>query len=714
MTNAQPLIDNGTIPWSPQDALPLALVVPRTVIELEYEAHNFDTAKTRAAALLANKAIDAFPALRDVVKYYHAACSLQTERPIMALAELRALSNKPASAFKDGTDLQRLLTQVEAQLRAQGLPTDPPQPLGIPGAASSSTGETTDEWSQLLPDDSQIIQPLAVLAARAVARVVSQHPEDYYNDLGDIPEHPRSQIFSFISFRAFHVFKKHPLYARYLHNTSLYAAIRAEENFYRSLFVKSRSHPELADPYVTLIDVWEEQDAFITEPLSPEEAKWPMLFDHTVPQASGVQTVVSQPMFKTHWDIFTEGQLAELNWDNVFVAGGCVLAALTPAPEGSKRDYFHNVAYPSSDIDLFIYGLTPEQANDKLLEIEATLKVFHDKHGISAVESVRTRHAITFISQYPFRNIQVILRCYKSPAEVLLGFDIDCCAVGYDGSTVWAAPRAARALKMRYNLFDLDRRSKTYEARLIKYGKRGYAIALPKLDISRIQNAFKPERARTWMPPVHGEGLATLLRGNQFFFSNMPPNPAEIQPAPRFWAKRPEFKIGYPGDNTDYSNIHIAYGEHWTHTAVMSRLRNLVTNSEWVRSTQNPPQALSTHLVIGDINVLLQAYVSTGVPSGIMEADPDNEDAPLATMIHVDGIDMWRTVNPGGQDDGNPYVNARAQADGSLLMTGSFSTPSLTEEQWYATGYEPLPAAATDGDTTLTADVDEAPAAFAF
>jgi hypothetical protein len=56
---------------------------------------------------------------------------------------------------------------------------------------------------------------------------------------------------------------------------------------------------------------------------------------------------------------------ADVNWSNVFAAGGSVAACLTHIPEKydesniTRRDYFHNVAYAGSDVDLFLYGLTP-------------------------------------------------------------------------------------------------------------------------------------------------------------------------------------------------------------------------------------------------------------------------------------------------------------------------------------------------------------------
>ena len=60
-------------------------------------------------------------------------------------------------------------------------------------------------------------------------------------------------------------------------------------------------------------------------------------------------------------------------------------------------------------------------------------------------------------------------RLYKSPAEVLMGFDIDCATVGYDGKRVWSLPRFHRAITKQYNLVDVSRRSTTYESRLMKY-----------------------------------------------------------------------------------------------------------------------------------------------------------------------------------------------------------------------------------------------------
>ena len=52
---------------------------------------------------------------------------------------------------------------------------------------------------------------------------------------------------------------------------------------------------------------------------------------------------------------------------------------------------------------------------------------------IYAVRSLRT---VTFVSEFPLRKVQIVLRLYKALAEVLHGFDVDACSIGFDGHTV--------------------------------------------------------------------------------------------------------------------------------------------------------------------------------------------------------------------------------------------------------------------------------------
>lgn len=67
-----------------------------------------------------------------------------------------------------------------------------------------------------------------------------------------------------------------------------------------------------------------------------------------------------------------------------------------------------------------------------------------------------------------------------------MGFDVDACSVGYDGSAVWMTPRCHYAHVKQHNSVDITRRSPTYEHRLTKYAKRGFEVLCPGLDRANV------------------------------------------------------------------------------------------------------------------------------------------------------------------------------------------------------------------------------------
>ena len=186
----------------------------------------------------------------------------------------------------------------------------------------------------------------------------------------------------------------------------------------------------------------------------------------------------------------------------VFVAGGSVLRCLTQAKRGRED------AFKGSDVDLFLFGMSSEQEamaklhaiNKHIMQVtgktmppakedDAPAKkmrplriwnnFFHtsirEKLSRAAVLYGRTKGSVTFV--VGDMSIQVILRLYKSRPEVLMAFDLDSCAVGYDGTAVWALPRCRRALNGRFNMIDETRPNVKYEARFLP--ARGVAPSLP-------------------------------------------------------------------------------------------------------------------------------------------------------------------------------------------------------------------------------------------
>lgn len=94
-------------------------------------------------------------------------------------------------------------------------------------------------------------------------------------------------------------------------------------------------------------------------------------------------------------------------------------------------------------------------------------------------------------AQHPYRTIQIVLRIYSSPAEVILSFDIDSAGVAFDGEKVLITPRAALAFKTQCNTVDMTRRSPSYEYRLAKYHPRGFEVFVPDLCRQNVNPAVR-------------------------------------------------------------------------------------------------------------------------------------------------------------------------------------------------------------------------------
>ncbi|RMZ83060.1 hypothetical protein DV738_g1336, partial [Chaetothyriales sp. CBS 135597] len=310
-------------------------------------------------------------------------------------------------------------------------------------------------------------------------------------------------------------------------------------------------------------------------------------------------TVKNLSEFRHNFNLFSESSLVDLDWSNVIAAGSSVVTALLPvnAPHNESkralRNYYHEILAPASDVDLFLYGLNEEQAIEKIKQIET-----HVRDSIlSETTTIRTKNAITIVSEYPTRHIQIVLRLYKTKSEILTGFDVDCACVAYDGKQVWASPRALTAFMTQVNTIDLTRRSPSYENRLAKYSHRGFEVFWPALDRSRIDpTIYERSFARV-------KGLARLLVLEKL------PHPAdrdnylakrrlERGRAPLPWNARHRHQL--PGNVKDkqpediaewveedevssYHTFTIPYGPKYTAKKIEKLLftKDLLLNAEW-------------------------------------------------------------------------------------------------------------------------------------
>jgi tetratricopeptide (TPR) repeat protein len=376
----------------------------------------------------------------------------------------------------------------------------------------------------LLPPGAPI-QRLAYLSAQAVAAGIGTNPAKYIKPVSELLSEYIALIGEKMDFVALETFLQseecdftslfnpvNKTYTHWSHKTKLWRGWYATIS--HAAFLSAQDGEDapageapvpraILDPFLGLVDVFAAQHILTYKAETQSEAAIPKLFDFSPPRTSG-SAVVGRQDFLKQLNVFSEGQLQYVDWNNVVLAGGAVLAALTPMPPTPLREFFHtNHAYKSSDIDLFLYGLNTDAATKKVSQLYHAVKKANPQ-----VFCVRSLHTITLVSEFPKRKIQIILRLYKTLAEVLHGFDLDACSVGFDGTDVWATDRAARAITRQYNMVDLSYLSPSYESRLFKYSKRGYRVAVPGFKPDRVKKSITDPMGGRW-PSV--SGLAKLV-----------------------------------------------------------------------------------------------------------------------------------------------------------------------------------------------------------
>ncbi len=83
---------------------------------------------------------------------------------------------------------------------------------------------------------------------------------------------------------------------------------------------------------------------------------------------------------------------------------------------------------------------------------------------------------------------------FRSPYEILSGFDIDIRCIGFyiqDPETFYCLPRFIKAFEMEANIVDSTRNSPIYIAKLMDYSYKGYKLAIPGYNMKNIRMSQK-------------------------------------------------------------------------------------------------------------------------------------------------------------------------------------------------------------------------------
>ena len=221
-------------------------------------------------------------------------------------------------------------------------------------------------------------------------------------------------------------------------------------------------------------------------------------------------------------------------------------------------------------------------------------------------------------AQYPYRNIQIVLRLYSSPAEVLAGFDVDAACCAYDGDRVRANPRAIVSVMRQSNTVDMTRRSPSYEVRLAKYCSRGFEVYVPGLKRDEVDPSVCVRSLSSDTPTDlfsqiyertirHVPGLARLLAiekiaspeaGNQYQLRRSGLRDRPIVPCssyPGRW-RRPGYRGDLKGNQvfsglemSDYDvvNLHIPYGLRWDAKRIETLIVKAVSSAVFLQCHTN-------------------------------------------------------------------------------------------------------------------------------
>lgn len=287
-------------------------------------------------------------------------------------------------------------------------------------------------------------------------------------------------------------------------------AIRKEEDKMRAAF-KDGSAKSL-HPFHGLESLFPTPNVVksVSMPLTyePVEDRHDMLMDMYYEQdksRTGIPVTVSRldeflTNFEKEHPFVLERLSGILEQEKVIIAGGSVLKALSTGP-GLRTTKYWEEEVTKGDVDLFVYCESREEANRVAKSIFYALAVDDERWEVERSSGVITmfRHASEWRLDEPelVQKVQIVLRLYESPTEVLFGFDCDCCCCAFDGRTVWATQRCLEALRKGMNVLNPLHswpKKASYELRLSKYAYRGFPVSVPGLrrkyiDHYRLQRA---------------------------------------------------------------------------------------------------------------------------------------------------------------------------------------------------------------------------------
>lgn len=155
------------------------------------------------------------------------------------------------------------------------------------------------------------------------------------------------------------------------------------------------------------------------------------------------------------------------------------------------------------DVDIYFIG----DDCDKALEL---LKNNRDIR----VEFV-SDNAITFTYRNIRHDLQLILRRYKSIAEILTNFDLDCCSIAIYRRQFYCTWKAKYELDNKTIVVDWRKMSYTYPYRLYKYREKIFKLHYPE-EVSNVALEYGPYIANIMGRGIHQSTMDIIIKEDEY------------------------------------------------------------------------------------------------------------------------------------------------------------------------------------------------------
>jgi hypothetical protein len=266
------------------------------------------------------------------------------------------------------SDVDEIMPIIDRRLK-WGLSKHSPYPSPSNRAAETTTTTTTTK---------KLTKTLLGISFIELKRTIDSDPDSYL-DCWDTNTR-MSSLFPHLGYtRAMYVIQNGTPPSEFDTSTKLENYYNHMEFKYREMFASDRNNQILEDdPYLLLDNLYGSagggRNDILKQDLSEEERNMFFLFKDALNKVeTGTRLLVSSlEEFHRNWKSLTHNLFEHVDFDNVFIAGGSVLAALQPDFEdGGLEDSM----YAKTDIDVFLYGLELDQVEEKVIEIyEAIMK----------------------------------------------------------------------------------------------------------------------------------------------------------------------------------------------------------------------------------------------------------------------------------------------------------------------------------------------------